>query len=219
MSSFLDKLGFKKLSTISFGLVASIFLLWAMFNSASFVPAGQGVRYALIFLGYGVLGSYVFTHTDINTSLFRTPFFKNIPRFLFYFAISFFVTYSLFRVSGVSFLSSAVSIFAGVPLYLMMIHAFIFATVESMFWQGFLDKRVGILFSALIAGLFHMFIWEGGVLTNLFASAFLFFIFSTAHHYINKSYKSENLVPVIAIHTAYNFIQLGLILNIVGSSI
>lgn len=219
MVSFTAQLGFKKLKTISFGLVVSLFLLWSIFNSASFVPEGEGIRFALIFLGYGVLGVYVFTHTDVNSSLFKTPFFKNIPRFLLYFTGAFVVTYYLFQVVGASVFGSAVSIFKGVPTLLLMSHAFIFATVESMLWQGFLDKRVGILISCLIAGVFHAFIWSGYWVVNLFASAFLFFVFSVLNFYINKGYSKENLVPIIAIHTAYNFIQLGLILNILGASI
>ena len=67
--TFIKSLGFSKLKNISFGLFASIFLLWTLFNASSFVPEGMELKFTLAFLGYGILGSYTFAREDIKSQL------------------------------------------------------------------------------------------------------------------------------------------------------
>ena len=65
---------------------------------------------------------------------------------------------------------------------------------------------------ALSAGIFHYGVWEGGFLVVVLSAGSLFLFFS----WINWRFKNgkDDLAPVIGVHTAYNFIKLGILLAV-----
>ena len=211
--SFFKRFAVSKFLNISFGLITSLLLLWLIFNAFIFSSSGGEVSVlnVITFLSYGILGVYVFANADIRNKLYNLPFFKSIPRLLLFFVISLVAFYFLFNLVGVT-PKTALNSLLGISPWLLVIHAFVFATIESAFFQGYLDEKIGIFGSVLTAGFFHMLIWAGSPMMNFFGASLLFLGFSTAHWFFRNN--SNDLLPVIAIHTAYNFITLGLILNV-----
>lgn len=205
--TFWKGLGFKKLSQISFGLFASLFLLWTLFNASSFVPEGQELKFTLAFLGYGVLGAYVFAREDIRSKLSKVSLLKAVPVFLVVLLVSFFLLSLLLGIRD-PLPEILITTLIGVPLYLQMINALVFATVESSFFQAFLDGKIGILGSVIVAGVFHMFIWSGSLLFNFLGASLLFLVFSTVYFYSKRVVGPVMaVVVVIAFHTAYNLVK------------
>ena len=155
-NTFWKSLGFSKLKNMSFGLFAGIFLLWTIFNASSFVPEGLELKYTLVFLGYGVLGVYIFGRQDLQTKLSKISLLGALPYFLIMTVVSFFLISFLLGVVD-PFPLALVTALAGVPLYLQLSNALIFAVVETSFWQGHLDEKIGIFGSMIIAGFFTCF--------------------------------------------------------------
>lgn len=200
-------MGLKKLYSISFGLFASLFLLWLLFNSASFVPEGQDLKFTLAFLGYGILGSYVFARQDIQSKLAKVKLISAIPVFLVCFVLVYFLFVYLFGLYDL-FPNPLFVALVGVPFYLQALNVFVFATIETSFWQGLLDRKLGILGSILTAGFFHMFIWDGTLLLNFIGASVLFFVFSLVNFYARRYVSSGMaLIIVIAVHSAFNLIK------------
>lgn len=212
--TFWRALGFRELWNISFGLVASFVLLFAIFNSSSFVPEGEILKYTLAFLGYGILGSYVFARADIRSKLSKISFIKSVPLFLAVFVPAFFFITFVLNAGG--FLPETLfTALVGVPVYLQVINAFIFATVEVSFWQGYLDEKIGIMASVIFAGIMHMFIWAGDPFFNLIGASFLFLIFSTFHFFSKKWFGPYvALIMTIALHSAYNLVKYKMIFGV-----
>jgi hypothetical protein len=196
----------KNIKKISFGLVTTLFLIWLIFNTAHFVPASQKDNMLIAFISYGILGAMVFAFADIRNKLFNINFWKSLPRFFLFFIISLIGFYVILKFTSPVDTSFS-ELLSSVPVWLAMIHCFVYATIESAVWQGFLDDVVGRIFSCIIAGLFHMFVWGGSVFFAFLGSAILFLIFSFIHYYFRKN--KNDLIPVIAVHTAYNIIKLG----------
>ena len=212
MVSFIESLGFRKFGKISFGLAGALFLLWTLFNSSSFVPAGLETKYLFAFLGYGVLGVYIFGREDIKAKLEQVSLIRALPFFLVSVFLSFFLFSFIF-----GFVDVPQDIFASlqaVPFYLLLANALIFAFVETSVWQGVLDEKIGILGSVIIAGLFHMFLWTGSLFGNFIGSAILFFSFSMFNFYAVKVLSRNGipqklsvvlgLVLTIGFHAGYN---------------
>ena len=211
MSKLFPDLGFGKLKTISFGTVTALILFFVIFNASAFIPEVDQLKYILIFLSYGIFGSYLFARQDIQSKLTNISVWKAIPIFAIFFFATLLILYFLLGFAN-PFPQTFLSVLAGVPLWLLICMAFIFATVETSMFQGILYKQAGFIGSAIIAGFFHMFVWTGSLMTNLLASTGLFLTFNLCHHWFDK--KGKTLIPVIAIHTAYNFIILGIILGV-----
>jgi hypothetical protein len=209
--TYIESLKFKNFKRLSFGLIASLVLLWSIFNAYSFVPDGQEMRFVLLFLSYGLLGSYTFARFDVQTRLSKIPFFKSIPSFALFFVLSLLFFYFFLGILN-PFPNVVLGIFLGVPLWRLLIMTFVFVAVEVSFFHVWLTTKHGILFSSVIAGFFHMFIWEGSPLLNFIGSTFLFFIFNSLFYFTSRDFK--NPIPIYAIHLSYNFIKLGLILSI-----
>ena len=213
LESYKKRFGFTKFLSVSFGLVTSLLLLWLIFNSFIFANSTDlSLLNIITFLSYGILGVYVFANADIRNKLYNIPFFRSIPRFLLFFVGALLFFYLIFGVIG-SFPDTALSVLKGIPTWVLIVHAFVFATVESAFFQGFLDYKIGIFGSVISAGFFHMLVWTGTPLMNFIGASFVFLFFSSAHWYFRKN--KSDLIPVIAIHTAYNFLNLALILKVV----
>lgn len=210
---YVKTLGFKKFLNISFGLITTLLLLWLIFNAFIFETAQLSVLDVVLFLSYGLLGVYVFANADIRNKLYNIPFFKSLPRFALFFFSSLILFHLLFGIIN-PLPDTALSILTGIPTWILIVHAFVFATVESAFFQGYLDYRIGIIGSCIVAGLFHMLIWTGTPLQNFFGASILFLGFSTVNWYFRQN--KSDLIPVIAVHTAYNFIKLALILSLVS---
>ncbi len=204
---------FKGLKEISFGVVSTLILLWAIFNAFSFVPEGAGIMWTLKFLGFGVFGVYSFGREDVRSKLSQISFFKAIPIFLLFFVVTLVVMYFLLGIAN-PFPETILSTLKGVPVWLQIINAFVFATIETSFFCVFLLNKWGVVPSALVAGGFHILIWNGTVLQNFFGATLLFLAFNTVYYFTAYRKKKENPVPTIAVHTAYNFLQLGLLLGI-----
>lgn len=202
----------KKAMNISFGIVTVFFLLWLIFHTSQYVPEGREDFWLIIFLSYGILLSLVFGNADLRNKLFDIRFIDSVPRLLMYFFFGLIFFY--FLLSFVDPLEGSLfGILSAIPLWLAAIHAFVFATIESVVWQGYLDYKVGLIASPLIAGIFHYGVWTGGAFLVIFSAGLLFLFFSTVNWYfrVNKN----DVIPAIGVHTAYNFIKLGILLSVV----
>lgn len=197
----------KNIFSISFGLVYVMFTLWAIFHTQQFVPANLKDFWWGIFISYGVLNSIIFGNADLRNKLFEVTVIKFVPRFLLYFIACFTLFYLISNfIDPLQF--SMIVVLKNIPLWLAVIHALIFATTESVIWQGYLDDKIGHPWSELTAGVFHWGIWSGGALVVIPSAALLFMMFSGINWYFRNS--KNDLVPAIASHTAFNFVKLGL---------
>ncbi len=221
--TFIQALGFRKLLGVSFGLFASLFLLWSLFNSSSFIPEGLGEVYLFAFFGYGLVGVYVFGRQDLQSKLKDVTLLRSIPYFL-VFSVGTFFLFSVLLGMVDPFPQTFMSALVGVPLYLQLSNALIFGVVETSFWQGYLDSKRGILFSMIVAGFFHMFIWDGTLLENFLGSALLFGGFSTVNFYAKRYFRNTGrsekiavalaLIVTIAVHVGYNLAKYRLIFGV-----
>lgn len=214
LESYSKRFGIGKFLNISFGLITSLLLLWLIFNSFIFSSSDGELSLlnVITFLSYGMLGVYVFANADIRNKLYNLPFFRSIPRLILFFSVALVGFYFLLGVVD-PFPDTALNILTGIPVWILVVFAFVYATIESAFFQGYLDEKWGIFGSMLTAGAFHMLIWTGTPLMNFFGASLLFLFFSSCHWYFRRN--RNDLIPVIAIHTAYNFIKLALILKVV----
>lgn len=206
--------GWRNVLFISVGLSYALFFLWVLFNVPYFVPKGMEGTYWKIFASYGFLTVYIFGNAKIQNVLYNQKLIKFIPSFIMYliiFMIIFSIVLGFFDVTNIN----NFSIVKQLPIWLALSHALIFAVSESVLWQGYLDHIMGVPASALIAGIFHMFVWNGVWYLNIIFSALLFVFFSFIHFWLGN--KNKNLAPVIACHTAYNFVVLGFFLSTGGA--
>ena len=217
-----EGLGLKKLGSISFGLVASLFLLWTLFNSSSFVPEGQELKYTLAFLGYGVLGVYVFGRQNLRTKLSDISFIYSLPFLLVSTFLSFLFFTFLLNLSD-PLPSAFLYGLAGIPVYIQLSNSLIFSVVETSFWQGHLDQKIGILGSMITAGFFHMFIWNGSLFVNFIGASLLFGMFSLVNVSSRRLLKSNgfsssravvlSLILTIGFHAGYNMAKFGVLFS------
>ena len=211
--TFISALGFKKFAKVSFLVVSAIFLFSVIFNASVYVPEGEELRYTLLFLGYGIFGVYIFGNSDIKNKWANVPFFKSLPRLFGYIFISLIFFYFILNITD-PFPQVALGILTGLPFYLKILYAFVFAIPESSFFQGYLDGKYGILFSSVSAGFLHMFVWSGPFYVNFIGAMLLFMFFSFCHLKLKKS--ESDLIPVTGIHIGYNFIKLALVFSIIS---
>lgn len=207
--------GWTKFKHISFGLVYIFFTLWLIFHTNQYVPEEHQAFWFKVFISYGVLNSIIFANADMRNKLFNVKLVDFIPRFLIFFAGSMIFFYFILQITD-PMDHTLFSLLAGVPVWLAAIHGLVFATTESVVWQGFLDNKIGRIASPITAGLFHWGIWSGGAVWVILGATLLFSFFSVVNWYFRDS--KNDLVPAIASHTAYNYIKLGLIIS-VGASI
>lgn len=197
----------KNIFVISYGLVVSLFFLFLIFNTGKFFP-GKEDMFFKIFLSYGLLFSIVYGNTDTRNRLFNIQLRQFAPRF-----VLFFIGFLLFFYLILSYFDplkgSLFGLLSQIPIWLLVVHAFVFATIESAFWQGFLDERIGHPWSEISAGVFHMFVWSGNVFIILIGATFLFAFFSFVHWYFRRN--KNDLSAVIGCHTAYNYVKLAMV--------
>lgn len=200
----------KNVFQISLGLVVVLFLSWLVFHTSQYVPAEHKDSWLIVFISYGVLASMIFGVSDIRAKLFDIKFVDFLIRGSVPFVISLFAFFYLFTYFEPADYT-LFDVLSNVPTWLLILHAFVFATLESAIWQGYLDQKVGHPWSELVAGVFHWGIWSGGAVIVIFSASLLFALFS----YVNYrfSINKNDIVPAIAVHTAFNFIKLGLIFS------
>lgn len=197
----------RKIFTISFGLVFTFFNIWVLFHLPEYVPEGQTSFWFRLMVSYLLLYLVVLFNKDISKYIFKIKFTEFLPRFLFFFVLFFTIFYLVF-VRTDFYLSSIFTFMASVPLWLGVIHAFTFATIETLVWQCYLDGKIGQPWSALIAGIFHFGIWPGDAWMVILISAGVFFMFSLIHFYFKK--KAGDIAPAAGSHFAYNMVMLGI---------
>jgi len=209
---FIREFGISKGLKISWGLVMTLLVLFFLFNAFTLTGETSTLLDWTIFVSYGFLAVFVFATADIRNRLYNIPFFSSLPRFLLFFGLAMVAFYLILGVID-PFPKAITGIFTGVNFFVLGFFLFIVSTIESAFFQGYLQYKWGIFFSMLIAGVFHMFIWDGTPFLNFIGASFLFLFFSSAHWYFRRD--KNDLIPVMAIHTAYNFIKYFLILAVI----
>jgi hypothetical protein len=201
----------KKIKNVSIGLVYVFFTLWLIFHTNQYVPEGQEDFWFRIFIGYGLLNALIFGSADLRNKLFNVKFTKFLPRVLLFFGVALVVFYLILsKVDPIA--GSLMNVLGNIPLWLASVHAVVFAITESVVWQGFLDYKIGHPWSELVAGVFHYGIWAGSFIPVVLSAGFLFMIFSVTNWYFRKD--KNDLAPAIGVHTAYNFIKLGIMLSV-----
>lgn len=202
--SYFSQVG--KITKVSIGLVATMAFLWIMFHTQQYIPDGQKDYFLTVFLMYGVFGAFVFGNSDTRNKLYNVQFTRFLPRFLIFFSISF-ILFSIIIAKLNIFDSSYLSFLSGIPLWLAIIHALVYATIESAVWQGYLDDKLGHPWSELSAGLFHFGVWTGGAVLVILSATVLFFIFSFTNWRFRDN--QNDLAPAIGVHSAFNIVKLG----------
>jgi hypothetical protein len=206
--------GLKRIKTVSYGLIYIFFLLWLIFHTEQVVPSNQTDFWFKILIGYGLLNALVFGVPDIRNKLFNTKLTEFFPRFVLWFSIGLVFFYVLLAYADPLLDSSFYEILASVPIWLLVLHAFVFATTESAVWLGYLDHKIGHPWSELSAGIFHFGIWTGGAVFVIISAGLLFAFFSLTNHYLSKN--KNDLSPAIGFHTAYNYVKLGILVSAGG---
>ena len=199
--------------TISYGIAYVFFTLWVIFHIPDYFPPGTHEMWYKVLIGYGILNAIIFANADIRNKLFNVKLTEFLPRFLLFFVVFivfFYFTLQLVDPLGAGFFDLVKS----VPLWLAVIHSLVFATTESAIWQGWLDERIGVPWSSMLAGIFHLGIWSGGAVIVFLGATGLFMFFSFVHWLARKSKK--DLAPVIGCHSAFNFVKLGLLVSAGG---
>jgi hypothetical protein len=195
----------KKVLTISFGLLTVLIYSFLLFHTFQFVPAEKEAFWWSVIVSYSLMLSLIIGVSDMRSKLFNIQTIKFIPRFLVFYipslvALSFILQWV--NPEGTSLIMALLEL----PKWLLFLHGFVFATIESTIWQGFLDYQIGHPWSELTAGIFHWGIWTGGALFVIPASALLFAIFSLVNWYFRKN--TDDLAPAIGLHTAWNHMKL-----------
>jgi hypothetical protein len=203
----------KNITQISIGLVYILFLSWLIFHTLDFVPLEQYDYWFKVFISYGILNALIIGSADIRNKLFSVRLIDFAPRFLMFFSVSIILFYFMLQFIDPTG-SSIFTLLTDIPVWLAIIHAFVFATTESVIWQGFLDYKVGVPASAFIAGLFHWGIWEGSAFVVIPAATLLFLFFSFVNWYFRKN--TNDVVPAVAVHTAWNLVKLGSLVALGG---
>lgn len=198
--------GWKAITLVSYGLVYTMFTMWLFFNLPLIVEADKVANWSRIIIGYAVLNMFVFANSSIRNKLFDVKLSNFLPRVLIFWGvglIAFSIILSKVNIEPVGI----INLIKGVPLWVLIIHAFVFATTESALWQGYLDQKIGHPASEISAGLFHLSVWQGPAILVVLGAGLLFMLFS----YVNYKFKngSKDLAPAIGTHTAYNFVKLG----------
>lgn len=198
----------KNILNISIGLVYIGFTLWLIFHTSTYVPEGQQDFWFRVFISYGILNAVIFGSADMRNKLFNVKLTKFLPRFFMWLVIGLVVFFVIMKIAD-PLEHSFFELLRGVPLWLGLIHAFVFATTESVIWQGYLDDKIGHPWSELTAGIFHFGIWTGGAIIVILGAGLLFALFS----FVNWRFRQDknDLSPAIGTHTAYNIIKLGII--------
>lgn len=200
----------KNILSISFGLVYVLFLTWLLFHTSQYVPEGQEDYWFKVFLGYGILNSIIFGNADMRNKLFNVKFIRFLPRFFIFFVVSLLIYYFILKYFD-PFEETLFGLLGNVPIWLAVIHALVFATTESVIWQGYLDQKIGHPWSEISAGLFHWGIWSGGAIIVIVSATVLFGIFSLVNWYFRDDL--NDVAPAIGNHTAFNFVKLGILLS------
>lgn len=204
----------KKIGFVSFGLVYVMFNIWVIFHLPEFVPEAQVNYWFRVFISYMLLNLIVFANENIRNKLFNVRFIDFIPRFLF-FTVVFFVIFYLVLSYVDPFKGSIFDLMYSIPVWLGLTHAFTFATIESLLWQGYLDNRIGHPWSEITAGLFHYGVWAGDSMLVIISASSLFFIFSLVHWLYKRN--THDFAPVIGCHFAFNAVKLGTIIGAGGA--
>lgn len=156
---------------------------------------------------YTVMLSLIMGVGDMRSKLFNVETLKFIPRFLLFYIPSVLLLSQLLKI-----ISPEGLIFGAIwelPKWLLFVHGFIIATIESTIWQGYLDhpeSNVGQPWSSLIAGIFHIFVWKGTKIFIFISASLLFALFSFINWYFRKD--KDDLAPAIGFHTAYNHLKM-----------
>lgn len=208
---------------VSIGLIYLLFLLWVIINTREFVPVGSEAYWYKVFISYALLNVLILGSANIRNKLFNIQLKKFIPIYLIFF-VGFLIFFWFILTIFNPIQQSAFSLLAGVPVWLAMSHAFIFATTETVFFQGYLDGAIGIPASPIVAGIFHLFIWSGAWWVVIIGATALFLFFSFVNWYIRtkgffgwiKGTISNGLIATMACHGAFNAVQLGLFVSIGG---
>jgi len=203
----------KKIQGVSYGIVYLLFIMWVIFNLHKFVPSDQQELYFAVFVPYAILNVIIIGSADMRNKLFNVKLIEFLPRLILYTFIFLTLFYFVFARSA-NDPNSLFGLLGGLPLWLILSQAFIFATTESILWQGYLDDLLGRPFSAISAGVFHMFIWQGEWWFIIVSAGLLFAFFTVVHLFLRKN--KNDFAPVIGCHLAYNLIKLGLFVSAGG---
>ena len=200
--------GYGKIGAISLGLAYILFNLWAVFNVKTIFPGADQAFWFRVFISYAVLAVFVIAIPTTRKRLFSIKFVDFLPRFALWFGIGF-ILFSIFIAKIYPFNENLIHLLASVPISLALVHAFTIAMTESILFQGYLDHKVGIPWSPLIAGLFHLGVWSGGTWWIILTSGGLFLFFSFVNYTFRKN--ENDISPAVGTHFAFNMVKLGLV--------
>lgn len=199
--------GWRKIVNVSFGMVAVTFLLFMVFNYSEYISVEDQWPTFLFFLSYSVLIAVYFSNADVRNIWFGVKFRHFIPRFFVFFVPSFIILFVIMKsIFGLTSSVPFYNLVFEVPIIILLMFFFVVSALETAVWQGFLDdpdkSGVGLPYSSLLAGLFHMNTWEGPILLVVFSSGLLFLGLS----YFNWLFRKDrfDVVPAMALHFAFD---------------
>lgn len=200
----------QKVKSISFGVVYVMLNIWIMTHITNIAPAGNSNAWWKVYATYGIMSAWVFGNADMRNKLFNVKLIKMLPRLLIFFGISLLLFWVILaKTARIDIMYT--QIMTSIPLHLAIAHAFLFATTETVIWQGYLDESIGRVASGISAGIFHMYIWAGAPIIALVGATLLFWFFS----YINLRWRQskDDLAPALGSHIAYNYVKLAVVLG------
>ncbi|MEO5350527.1 MAG: hypothetical protein H7836_12905 [Magnetococcus sp. YQC-3] len=199
--------GFARIKNVSVGILYILFTLWLILHTTQYIQDGQQEFWYRVFIFYGLLNALIIGNADLRNKLFNVRMVDFIPRFLLFFGVGmlfFYIMLTYFDPLKYSFFGAL----ANIPLWLGLLHVFVFATTESVIWQGYLDNLLGHPWSELSAGIFHWGIWSGGAIVVIPSATLLFMFFSYVNYRFAKG--KNDLSPAIGTHSAWNLIKISL---------
>jgi hypothetical protein len=194
----------KGILKVSIGVVYTLFICYLIFHTFQFVPPQYELYWWKVFVAYGVLNGIIVGNANLRNRLFNTEFLKFLPRFFLFSACSIIGFYLLTSLID-PFSSSAFALMSRIPIWLALIHGFVFATSESVI-QAFLFDKYGFIAAFVFGGVFHYGIWPGPFLLVFICAGFLFLFFTLVHWRFRKT--NNDLAPLIGTHFGYNIVKL-----------
>jgi len=197
---------YKKVFRVSFGLIAVLGYAFLLFHTAQFVESSKANFWWTAIISYSVMLSLIMGVPTMRNKLFNVSVFKFFFRFVIFYIPSFILLKLLLGILPSVPALGILGLLSTIPAWLLFVHGFVFALIESVIWQGFLDYEIGHPWSELIAGVFHWGVWQGGAIVVIPSAALLFAVFSVVNWYFRKN--TDDIAPASALHTAYNHLKL-----------
>lgn len=124
-------------------------------------------------------------------------------------AVVLFLEGIVFYLLGVMDTNKVAAIMLQQPIALLVVAVTLAPVAEELFFRGYLQKRIGVVFSSAIFAVLH---WGYGSVAEVLAA------FTMSLLVGNEVRKNKNVVPAIVAHSVYNLFSIIITFAVIGSA-